>query len=572
MAESFDSCFLCMLYHFVHHHLAVMLQFLFGLHSAWAPYLKVCAFLPNLLGAMNVIDLKKEITAVSSLILARRESLSNAATESDKAKEAALVNNLSQKIQRSLVCSMAEAQGLYDCLKSTNLEAPFKEDLRNSIDNALTSVATNAMPVALKPQKLIHIQNYLTQSDWATLGSPDASYITKLNCVAQRWRSLGIRSLHEQTTKYGVAIILCHLGQLPDHGLINQMVLDLKSTFASTASEASQALPYVKEFPEMHTQLPKEIIASAYHDKEPAPKQLEQLKPILKHIALRSTSKLLKGKPVHTPSAASQQSQGHASSGSGSSLLQNDPMSGMMMQMSSFFQCMKEHMAFMQGNSSQPQASPSGPGHVKLSPGKQQKALEDFQPKARQAALALEDKHVASTQQESPGECQAKLPVECHQHNDEQLGTSAADYEDATFKALQARAASKKDSKSTTGAKKKHESQKKDTKTACGKKKKPTAKAKACLKRPASSMSTSGNSNGPAPGQAEANQYILPELQKEDLEVARNVYVSRHYSKARVHARVQLKMAEDDAKEYGRRFLKEAGAIWDAAKQKLGSQ
>ena len=551
-------------------------QVAFGLQSAWAPYLAVCAGLPSFPRAMNVTDVKKEITAVGSLILARRESFSTCASgAADKTKEAALVNNLSYKIQRSLVCSIAEAQGLYECLKATNLEEAFKEDLRNSIDNALASVATNAMPVALKPQKLVHIHNYLTQSDWATIGSPDVSYIAKLNCMAQRWRSLGIRSLHEQTAKYGVAVILCHLGKLPDHGLINQMVLDLKSSFQSIAPEAIEALPYVKEFPQSHTQLPKEIIANAYHDQEPAPKELEQLKPILKHIALRSTSKLLKGKHAPTPSAASQPSQGHANFGSGSSPMpmQNDAMCGMMMQMSSFFQSMKEQMAFMQGNSSQSMAAPSSSGGLKLSPGKQQKALEDFQPKPRQAALALEDKHAANTQKADQGACQAQLPVDSHQHNDEQLGTTAEDYENATFNRLKARADGKKKNTGTTAAKKAApEKKKKDTKTACGKEKKPKAKAKTSLKRPASAMSSAGKSKGSALGQADSNPYIIPELQAHDLEVARNVYVSRHYSKARVHARGQLKMAEDEAKEYGRRFLREAGALWDAAKKKLESQ
>jgi hypothetical protein len=88
---------------------------------------------------MNVVDLKKELSAVSGLISARRESLNNAVTRADKAKEAALVGNLSKKIQGSLVCSIAEAQSLYDCLKGTNLENDYKDVLRNSIDTALTS-------------------------------------------------------------------------------------------------------------------------------------------------------------------------------------------------------------------------------------------------------------------------------------------------------------------------------------------------------------------------------------------------------------------------------------------------
>lgn len=418
------------------------------------------------------------------------------------------------------------------------------------------------MPVAVKPQKLIHLQNYLTHSDWDTIGSPDASYIAKLNCVAQRWRSLGIRSLHEQTAKHGVAILLCHVAKLPDHTLINQMAQDLKSTFMSTTCEGIDALPYVKEFPENHTQLPSELAEAAYHGKMPSPKQLEQIKPILKHIALRFTSKLLREKAAQTPSASSQPDQGHVSFGSGSNAMQAEAMCGMMMQMPNFFQSMKEHMGYMQGNGSQPMASPTVSSSIKLSPGKQKQALEDFQPKPRQAALALEDKHAAT----QPPEPQVRLPVECQQHNDEHLGTSAEYYENATFDALKARASDKKKEKGTKAQGKKDAQVTKKN----GKEKKPKAKAKAPLKRPAAAMGPSEHGHGQASGNAGSTQYILPDLEKQDLEVARNVYVSRHYSKARVHARIHLKMSEDDAKEYGRKFLKQAGATWDAAKKRLG--
>ena len=360
---------------------------------------------------MNVVDLKQELNAVSGLIQSRRESLNNAATCADKAKEAALVGNLSKKIKHSLVCSIAEAQSLYDCLKGSPLEDAYKDTLRNSIDTALTSGATNAMPVALKPQKLIHLQNYLTQVDWDIIGSPDASYIAKLNCVAKRWKSLGIRSLHGQTAKHGVAVLLCFVAKLPDHALINQMVQDLKSTFQSTASEGIDALPYVKEFPGYHTQLPSGLAESAYHGKVPSPKELEHIKPILKHIALRSTSKLLKGKPTQTQSACSQPSPGPVSSGNGSSSMQHEAMCGMMVQMSSFFQSMKEHMAFMQGNTSQPMASPPGPSSFKLSPTKQRKALEDFQPKPRQAALALGRQACCHPATRSPSQAASGMPA-----------------------------------------------------------------------------------------------------------------------------------------------------------------
>ena len=187
-------------------------------------------------------------------------------------------------------------------------------------------------------------------------------------------------------------------------------------------------------------------------------------------------------------------------------------MCGMMMQMSNFFQSMKEHMGYMQGNGSQPMASPTVSSSIKLSPGKQKQALEDFQPKPRQAALALEDKHAAT----QPPEPQVKLPVECQQHNDEHLGTSAEDYENATFDALKARASDKKKEKGIKAQGKKDAQVTKKN----GKEKKPKAKAKAPSKRPAAAMGPSEHGHGQASGNAGSTQYILPDLEKQDLEVA----------------------------------------------------
>ena len=143
---------------------------------------------------------------------------------------------------------------------------------------------------------------------------------------------------------------------------------------------------------------------------------------------------------------------------------------------------------------------------------------------------------------------------------------------------MKARAAEKKNDKNTKADEKKgvnvtqKNATKKNGKEKNGKQGKPKAKARASLKRPAAAMGSSGHGHGQASGTGGPSQYILPDLQAQDLEVARNVYVSRHYSKARVHARIHLKMSEDDAKEYGRKFLKQAGATWDAAKKKLGDQ
>ena len=521
---------------------------------------------------MNALDFKQELDAVSLLIQARRATLTCQATSMDESKETSLVANLANKIQLSLVCSLVEAQALYETLKASTLQDSFKDVLRNSIDHALANHHGNTMAVSVKPQKLTKLENYLTENDWKTIESLDASYISKCNCIAHRWKSLGIKSLQEQTVKNGVAILLCQMTKLPEASLILQMVDDMKSTFHSLAMDYVDLLPYVKEFPDSPKKLPSELQKAAYQGSMPVQKHLEQKQAILKYIPLRTTSKLLKGK--------SQPNAGHPSAGSlGDVGMPKESMVNMMMmkEMGSLFCSLRESLGLPGASSSSPSGH-TGPCAIKLSPSKQQQALHDFQPKARQAALPIADKGAATASQ--PGEAKEVAPATTgnHQHNDEHVGVSAEDYELATFKALQQRQQSKlpaktakKDTHPAAQKSKKQDSKKKgknDDPNGC----RPKAKAKPTktLKRPAAAMTASSQTQ---PGHGDGEQavcpdYTIPPLGKTDLEVARNVYVSRHYSKARVYARNVLKMNEEDAKVYGRKFLRQSGAIWDSAKDR----
>ena len=290
----------------------------------------------------------------------------------------------------------------------------------------------------------------------------------------------------------------------------------------------------------------------------------------MKYIPLRSTSKLLGGKP--------QPNAGNSSAGScGDMGMPKESMFGMMMmkEMGSLFCSLRESLGLKDGNSSS-SIGPTGPGAIKLSPSKQQKAVSDFQPRARQAALPIADMSVATASQPHESKDIAPEPTGNGQHNDEQAGISAEDYELATFKALQQRQQSKappktakKDTKNVAKKPKKQDSKKED-KHGEPKGSKPAAKAKSkkTLKRPAAAMAASSQrEQGHGDGdQAVCLDYTIPPLKETDLQVTRNTYVSRHYSKARVHARNVLKMNEEDAKVYGRKFLRQSGAIWDTAK------
>jgi hypothetical protein len=150
-----------------------------------------------------------------------------------------------------------------------------------------------------------------------------------------------------------------------------------------------------------------------------------------------------------------------------------------MKEMGSLFCSLGESLGLKGGSSSSSIVS-TGPGAIKLSPSKQQQALHDFQPKARQAALPIADQSVATATQPKEAKDLAPDPTSNGQHNAEQVGISAEDYELATFKALQQRQQSKLPPKAA----------KKDTKNA----------AKKSKKQDSSSKGNTGGPDGSKPG------------------------------------------------------------------------
>lgn len=501
---------------------------------------------------MNAHELKDELLAVAALIQSRKSLSPDENKCTAQQKEEALVVNLASKIQSSLVCSLAEATTLYDTLQGCVMEGQYKNKLRDSIDAALSASPTSTMAVSVKPQKLVHLHHYLTQGDWDVLQSQEATYIAKCKCIATRWVTLGIRSLGEQTSKNGCAVLLCQYAKIPDHSLISQMVSDLKNSFHSLKGHGVNDLPYVKDFPEFPDKLPEVLYKTVYSKDKPVPKEFEQLTSIARHIPLRSTSKLLNPKAVSVTNTSEHKVQVQQTQGNH----MHSEMFGTMM-MNHFGQMLN---AFRQGLNlpgASGTASSSNELGIKLSPSKQ-KALEDTVPKARKP-LPIDN---AEGSQE-PAQTNPPLPTvalnDQGNNNDNTKSQSAEAFEEATFKALKARKNKKEDTDDAQSIK--------DGK---GKeKKKPMVKnasAKTGVKkRPAAHITPAE----PPQEQGESSDYTIPPLTESDLRLARNVYVSRHYSKARAYARKVLGMADDEAKVYGRKFHSKSGSIWDAARKKL---
>ena len=184
---------------------------------------------------------------------------------------------------------------LYDAIQECKLHDAHKKVLREALDAKLTLPTTvDESNVVLKPQVLTAINNYLTNTEWQILVGPNSSLGKKASAIVKRLRLVGVKSLHEQTAKYAVALMLTTLSNLPNYSVIHQMLQEFKQVFHRDLTKMQ--VPFVRNYPHTVEELPEAISKAAYSPEDPpAPRELENLVVIAEnHIPLRGTSKLLK--------------------------------------------------------------------------------------------------------------------------------------------------------------------------------------------------------------------------------------------------------------------------------------
>lgn len=240
-------------------------------------------------------DVKSEMLNISQLLAARRSATGDSDLEGETQQERSMVQGCAQRIKLLASISLLEGKMLYEAIQECDLKDDLKKLLRSALDNKLAA-GTNAYDdnVVLKPQLLTSIGNYMTKNDWKILNNPSSTYLAKTNTIVRRLKLCGVRSLHEQTAKYGVALLLTTLSQLPAYKVIHQMLVEFKQTFHRDLTKVQ--VPFLRTYPENVEDLPAAITAVAYTEEDPVePKHLENLVIIAEnHVPLRQTSKLIK--------------------------------------------------------------------------------------------------------------------------------------------------------------------------------------------------------------------------------------------------------------------------------------
>ena len=258
----------------------------------------------------SVDDITKELKDIAALLQVRN---------GDEAYGTGLVNTVAAKLALIPKLRAMEAMQLYTTLQGCNFAPAVKNAMQTAIDKAVdvecgTPNDNSAQVLTQGTQKLCTLQNYLTKGDWDILLSEQANYWELIGVVASRMRSIGIKSLHEDTKRWVAALLLWLAlkrsnGKLPPYLWIYCLVQDIYSCFHSTANLSATAgsaatssdipkvskLPVFKVYPVSPADLGDDWIKQAYGNTKPvAPPELQGLSNLaLNHVPVRSSSSLL---------------------------------------------------------------------------------------------------------------------------------------------------------------------------------------------------------------------------------------------------------------------------------------
>jgi len=251
----------------------------------------------------SMSDLCHEVKDMADFLSERSATLGHVQSPEDKVG-ANMAESLASKIASTSVFSASDAKQLYTSLACLAGLDGLKATLQNAVDARIvagSSIAVrNQHGAQLKPQLLVNPQNYLQQYVWDAINKGGVSLMQQMQMIIKQLRELGVRSLHEQTTKWCVACLLAGMtqggsvSQWPSYSQIHEMVKDFKKAFDCYKFEYK--LGYIHTYPAHPADLPSDVFNFAYPDAEspPVAMTIERWNMIGDSVILRSTNVLLR--------------------------------------------------------------------------------------------------------------------------------------------------------------------------------------------------------------------------------------------------------------------------------------
>ena len=210
-----------------------------------------------------------------------------------------IVKQLATKIHGLTAMSPVHAQQLMVASKAVGLAEDLQEILDTAINGRLLKPASGSTGASSSKQQqlLAHPLNFLTKNDWIRLDDPSAVPAGMAQVLAKRLALLGIRSFEEETYRWLIAIILSKMikrhGHWPKYKVIFGWLLDFKRDFAPFKTPWVHGV--LLTYPPTPDLLPTVIFDSAYPDPDDPPVQMEieNFSSLGDHIPLRKNSQLL---------------------------------------------------------------------------------------------------------------------------------------------------------------------------------------------------------------------------------------------------------------------------------------
>ena len=211
-----------------------------------------------------------------------------------------MIKGLARKIRMMAILTTADAASLYAALKECNnvMGSGNGNILHEAIDSKVSDACSNQPSItttAKKPQLLVTPHNYLTAGDWKVMEAGDLE--ERKWMLIKRLQALGVSSLHEQTVKWSVGLLVWSIykqtNSYPAFKDIFAMVQNFKVAF--DANKKKLAVLGLASYPPHPDGLPKDLFDQAYVDEDkPESREVLGLEDVASQVPLRLTSKLLR--------------------------------------------------------------------------------------------------------------------------------------------------------------------------------------------------------------------------------------------------------------------------------------
>jgi len=240
----------------------------------------------------DVASLVEEIADVAKFLASRRGVADPSTTQKVTSDMADSMCNRIMQLPKLLAKGASE---LSQALEASGYDPAGKVNISAAIDSRLSMVEVSQKSnVRNIQQLLINICVFLTALDWDKLMTPTKDVDSKTLVLVHRLARLGLTHLHEQTTKWCVAVlVIVGFERFPKYREIYALVNSFKEAMGSAPS--AFPFPRIVVYPNTPQELPAPVYKYAYDDDDPPiVKPLARLSQVgLHHIPLRKNSKLL---------------------------------------------------------------------------------------------------------------------------------------------------------------------------------------------------------------------------------------------------------------------------------------